>query len=252
MRRAGRVVRAALDAAAAACVDGATTFDVNASAEAAIRRCAERLGTDVRPLFLNYPTYVAGEGFPAVTCVSVNEELVHGVPGRRVLRRGDVVSIDCGASVDGWCADSAITVAIEPIADASRSLLETTRRVLDVAIEMVRPGRRWSEIAGCMQRLAEEAGLGVVRDYVGHGIGRRLHEAPEVPGFVDPEREQRDFTLRPGMTLAIEPMLVLGRAATIEGDDGWTVSTADRLASAHFEHTIAVTRDGADILTDGR
>lgn len=252
MRRAGALVRRALDEAAMACVAGATTAEVNGAVLRAIDAAAlSARSHDIRPLFLGYGAEAHGAGFPAAACVSVNDEVVHGIPGPRRIRPGDIVKIDCGISIDGWCADAAVTVAVEPVPREWHALVSATRRALDDAIAMVRPGRRWSTIAARMQEIADEAGCAVVREYVGHGIGRRLHEAPEVPGFVDPDRMDRDFTLRPGMTLAIEPMLVLGCADTIEQSDGWTVVTADGHPSAHFEHTIAVTRDGADILTDG-
>jgi methionyl aminopeptidase len=257
MREAGHVVRAALDAAVACCVPGALTADVDRAATQVIAAAG------AEALFLNYPTYVPGEGFPAATCVSVNEEIVHGVPGRRVLRAGDVVSIDCGARLHEWCADAAITVPVGEIAPDWVRLLAVTEAMLAEAIHAIRPGRRWSEIARGMQALAEGAGFGIVVEYVGHGIGRQLHEAPEVPCHARDDRRnghgggrlelsERDFTLRPGMTLAIEPMLALGSPETIERPDGWTVATADGLPAAHFEQTIAVTADGADVLTDGR
>lgn len=250
MRVAGALLRGAIDAAATVCVVGATTAEVNAAAERVIRDAAAGGGhSEVRALFLGYGSDGGGAGFPAVACISINDEVVHGIPGRRRIKPGDLVKIDCGVSVDGWCADAAVTVPVEPVSSDRQALVATTRRVLDEAIALVQPGRRWSVIAARMQRIAEDSGLAAVREYVGHGIGRRLHEAPEVPGFVDADRMDRDFTLRPGMTLAIEPMLVMGSPDTVEQSDGWTVVTADGLPSAHFEHTVAVTRDGADVLT---
>ena len=251
MRMAGRLVQRALEAARQACVPGATTAAVDAAAAAVI----ESGGGE--PLFLHYPTYVPGEGFPARTCVSVNEEVVHGIPGRRRLAEGDLATVDCGVRLGDWCADAAITVPIGRVQVDWMHMLETANAILDEAIAMVRPGRRWSDIAARMERMAGDAGYGVVREYVGHGIGRRLHEPPQAPGFVTPEflRDQ-DFTLRPGMVVAIEPMLTLngskGHAETIELGDGWTVVTADGCPAVHMEHTVAVVRGGAEVLTDGR
>lgn len=251
MRMAGRVVQQALAAASRACVIGATTAQVDAAAAAAI----EASGGE--SLFLNYPTYTAGEGFPACTCISVNETIVHGIPGSRRIADGDLVSVDCGVRLEGWCADAAITVPVGRVDVTWMRMLETANAILDEAIAMVRPGRRWSDIATRMERMAADAGYGIVREYVGHGIGRRLHEPPQAPGFVTPSflREQ-DFTLRPGMVIAIEPMLTLsgGRdgADSIELGDGWTVVTADGSPAVHVEHTVAVVRGGAEVLTDGR
>lgn len=243
MRAAGRVVREALDAAADACTAGATTAEVDAAAAGVIAaRGAE-------PLFLNYPLYLPGQGFPCCTCVSVDDEVVHGIPGPRQLRGGELVSIDCGVRLDGWCADAAVTVAVDAPTPIGALLLATTRAALDEAISMIRPGRRWSEIAARIESIAEESGLAIVREYVGHGIGRSLHEAPEVPNHHDVTRVASDFTLRPGMTLAIEPMFVAGAPDTVEQDDGWTVCTADGMSACHFEQSIAVTADGAEVLT---
>ena len=256
MRAAGRVVHAALEAAARTCAAGATTAMVDAAASAEIARGG------ARPIFLGYPAESGlGAGvlscFPAATCVSVNEELIHGIPGPGVLVEGDLVSIDCGASIDGWCADAAITVAVRG-ADAGgaaaldlrrQHLVRTTSALLEMAIAAIRPGRAWSGIAAELQRAADAAGLTVVTDYVGHGIGRHLHESPEVPCHAIDPLAGRDFTLRPGMTLAIEPMLTLGSGRTRTRSDGWTVVTADGLPAAHFEHTVAVISDGAEVLT---
>jgi len=247
MRRSGRIVRRALDAAACACVPGSTTAEVDEAAVAVIE-AAGAVG-----LFRNYPSYLEGEGFPGNVCVSVNDEVVHGIPGDRVLAGGDIVTIDCGVRCDGWCADAAVTVAVGTVRDDVRRLLEATAGVLALAVEMIRPGIRWSAVARAMQARAEAGGFGVVQDYVGHGIGRALHEQPQAPGFLSSDFERwHDFTLAEGMTLAVEPMLTLGSAATRTLGDGWTVVTADGMPSCHMEHTIAVLAGGSDVLTDGR
>jgi methionyl aminopeptidase len=245
--RAGAVVGAALNAASVLCEPGVTTAELDAAA-AAVLRCAGAVS-----LFLNYPNRSAEFGFPASTCVSVNEEIVHGIPGERVLRGGDIVTIDCGARLDGWCADAAITVCIGHTAPVIRELADTAEGVLEAAIAMIRPGVSWSEIAAHMQLIAEDAGFGVVRRYVGHGIGRDMHEAPQVPAFLSDAFARRgDFTLQPGMVLAIEPMLTIGSSETAVLDDGWTVVTADGLPACHVEHTVAVTYRGGQVMTRPR
>jgi len=255
MAAAGRVVRGALDRAAAACVPGAPTAEIDAAAHAAIR------AADAEPLFLGYPSADGAMPFPAVTCISVNEEVVHGVPGERRIAAGDLVSIDCGVRLDGWCADAAITVPVGPVSEERAALLAAAVRMLDEAIASIRPGVAWSEIAARMQAIALAGGHGILTDYVGHGIGRDLHEAPQVPNALGPDfLRGGDFTLEPGMTLAIEPMITLrgGRTdaagfpvgvATRRLADGWTVVTVDGSPAAHVEHTVAVTPEGARILT---
>ena len=203
-------------------------------------------------LFKNYPTYRPGEGFPSNLCISINETVVHGIAGDRALEDGDIVGIDCGVQLDQWCGDAAVTMMVGNVGPRVRRLCEVTEHVLELAIENIRPGRRWSQIARLMQNYAERAGLGVVRNFVGHGIGRTMHEDPKVPNFVSRELLRNDIVLREGVVLAIEPMCNLGCSEVITLDDGWTVLTADRQPSAHYEHTVAVTADGADVLTDGR
>lgn len=247
MRLAGRVVRRALEAASRACVAGATTRQVNDVARTVI------LGAGGVGLFRDYPTYRPGEGFPGDVCVSVNEEIVHGIPGSRVLCDGDIVTVDCGVKLAGWCADAAVTVPVGDVSRPVEKLVRVTREVLAEAIEAIRPGRRWSQVARIMQELAESAGFGVVREFVGHGIGRVLHELPQAPAYVSRRFARgHDFELEVGMTLAVEPMLTLGNPVPVTLADGWTVVTRDRLPSCHVEHTIAVTPRGADVLTDGR
>ena len=187
--------------------------------------------------------------FPASICTSVNEEVVHGIPGERVLQDGDIISIDCGTKLRGYCGDSAVTLAVGQVSEEKRRLLEITSGVLEIAVKECRPGILWSEIAAKMQKHAEDAGFGVVRDYVGHGIGRDMHEDPKIPNFVDKSLLKNDLLLRKGMVLAIEPMVNVGTWKCRTLDDGWTVVTADGKPSAHFEHTIAITSSGSEILT---
>lgn len=245
MRQAGRIVRAALDAATAACVPGATTGEVDAAAAAVIAR---RGGVGVLRGYAG-----PSRAFPACTCVSVNEQVVHGVPGRRMLEDGDIVTVDCAAAVDGWCCDAAVAVEVGRVGSEQRRLVEAAELALATAILMIRPGRRWSEIASTMQAVAEDAGYGIVPGFVGHGIGRRLHEPPQVPSLITPEfLRHHDFVLRSGMTLAIEPILALGSLRTRTLADGWTVVTADGEPACHVEETVAVTPEGAMRLTSGR
>lgn len=246
MRRAGRIVRQVLEHCKKITRPGLTTREIDQEAYRVFTAAG------ARGLFKNYPTYRPGEGFPGNICISINEEVVHGIAGDRVIQEGDVVSLDCGVEVDGWCADAAETFIVGPGTPATRRLVEVTRHMLDLAIANMRPGRRWSQIARLMQNYAEQAGLSVVRDFVGHGIGQKMHEDPKVPNFVSRELLRNDIVLREGMVLAVEPMCNLGSWEVITMPDGWTVLTADRQPSAHFEHTIAITADGADVLTDGR
>ena len=253
IREAGYVVHAALEAARTACVPGATTADVNQAATTVIYNA----GAD--PLFFDQ-TSEAGP-FPAATCTSVEDEVVHGLPGSRVLRSGEIISIDCGVRLDGWCADSAITVPVGEVDSERLELLAANEAILLHAIEMIRPGRRWSEIAGILQEMTFELGYGTVEEFSGHGIGVLLHEMPAVPCVLTRGIMGRgDFTLRPGMTMAIEPILVMEPPA-LRGDgtavgvpimldeDGWTTRTLMGQVTSHFEHTVVVTRSGAEVLT---
>jgi methionyl aminopeptidase len=246
MRAAGRIVHRVLQQCQELCVPGVTTREID---EEAYRIFTAAGG---RGLFKNYPTYRPSEGFPSNLCISVNEVVVHGIAGDRKIQDGDIVGIDCGVQLDGWCGDSAVTVMVGNVRPEVRELCETTRHVLELAIENMRPGRTWSQVARLMQGYAERAGLSVVRDFVGHGIGQKMHEDPKVPNFVSRELIRHDIMLREGMVLAVEPMCNLGGKDVVTLDDGWTVITLDRQPSAHYEHTVAVTADGADVLTDGR
>lgn len=244
MAAAGRIVAKALAAAAARCQPGNTTADVDEAA----RKVIEASGAEA--LFLGHPHRRTGVLFPGVVCVSVNEVVVHGVPGERRLESGDLVTVDCGVRLDGWCADAAKSVTVGTVGEDLRDLTRTAELALATGIRLIRPGIMWSEVARIMHAIVLDAGYGVVTGYVGHGIGRTLHESPQVPAFVTPHfRRHHDFELIPGMTLAIEPMLALGSARTRELKDGWSVVTDDGLPAVHVEHTVAVTRQGATVLT---
>jgi len=183
----------------------------------------------------------------------VNEQLVHGIPSDRSLQDGDIVSIDCGVRLAGYCGDSATTIPIGTMSAETQHLIDVTRGALDVALENVRPGRRWNEVATKIQAFVEAEGLSIVRDFVGHGIGREMHEEPKVPNYWDERQRASDFELVPRMVLAIEPMVNLGaHGVCYGGEDCWVVVTRDRKYAAHFEHTVAVTESGSDVLTDGR
>ncbi len=247
MRLAGKIVHEALSRCAEVCKAGVTTAEVDAEAEKVLAKHDGAVG-----LFKWYPTYQQGEGFPACTCVSVNQEVVHGIPGSRGLKNGDVVSIDFGCRINGWCGDSATTVLVGNVAADVRRLCEVTEHVLRIAIENIKPGVNWSSIARLMEGYAKKAGFGVVRDFVGHGIGKSMHEDPKVPNFVSRDLKRNDIELRPGMVIAVEPMCCLGTDDVRVLSDGWTVVTTDGKPAAHYEHTITVTDTGCDVLTDGK
>jgi len=246
MREAGRVVFGVLERLREVAGPGVTTEELDRVAAETIEAAGgEALFKGVRAGQAKFP-------FPAVICASINEEVVHGIPGARRLKEGDIISIDCGVRLKGYCGDAAATIAIGEVGGESRRLLEVTKEALQIAVDAVRPGRRWSEIAGRMQRAVESAGFSVVRKFVGHGIGRDMHEDPKLPNYVDRQVRRNDLVLRPGMVLAVEPMVNLGTDDVEYADDsGWTVRTADGRRSAHFEHSLAVTVDGASVLTDG-
>lgn len=246
MRAAGRLVHRVLQHCREICKPGVTTRFIDEEADRLIREAG------ARGLFKNYPTYRPGEGFPSNLCISVNDVVVHGIASDTPIRDGDIVGIDCGVELGGWCGDSAVTLMVGNVRPEVRRLVETTRQVLDLAIENIRPGRKWSQVARLMQNYAEQAGYSVVRDFVGHGIGDKMHEEPKVPNFVSRDLLKRDIELRPGLVLAIEPMCNMGGYEVVTLDDGWTVVTADGKPSCHWEHTVAVTETGADVLTDGR
>jgi methionyl aminopeptidase len=239
MRQAGRIVAEVLERMRERVAPGVTTGELNELAEAVIR------GHGAIPSFKGYPPGGA-HPFPAAICASVNEELVHGIPGPRVLREGDIISIDVGAIYEGYHGDAAVTLPVGEIDEEARRLLEVAEGALYAGIAQARAGNRSGDISAAIQAYAEGHGYNVVREYTGHGIGRRMHEDPQVPNFGEPGR---GTLLRPGMTIALEPMLLSGDYRVRVLEDNWTVVSADGRLTAHFEHTIVV-RDGeAEILT---
>jgi methionyl aminopeptidase len=235
MRDAGRIVREILDALEALAAPGVTTWDLDREAERLIRE------KGAKSAFKGYL------GYPAVLCASVNQEVVHGIPSKKkVLREGDLLKLDFGVSFRGMFGDSARTVPIGAISDEARALVEATRAALERAIEQVRPGNRMGDLGAAVQALAEGRGYGVVRDFTGHGIGRALHEPPQVPNH---GRRGEGPRLVAGMVLAIEPMVNAGTWEVEILEDDWTAVTADGRLSAHFEHTVLVTPTGHEVLT---
>ena len=243
MRAAGRLVARILAELSAMCVPRTRTRDFE-------RRSADLIeASGAVPLFRNYPHYAGGRPYPATVCVSVNDEVVHGIPGERQVKEGDLVSFDVGVKIDGYCGDAAVSVPVGQVAPRVARLIEVTRGALEVAVSTIRPGIFWSAVAGKMERFVKEAGFSVVTDFVGHGIGTEMHEDPKLQNYVSPELLRHDILLETGMTLAVEPMVNMGTHRVKLLPDGWTVVTADRQPSAHFEHTIAVVEGGADVLT---
>jgi methionyl aminopeptidase len=236
MRRSGRIVREVLDHVRTLVVPGATTMDLERAAEKKIKD----LGA--KPAFKGYYDY------PCVLCTSINEEIVHGIPSsKRVLKAGDIVSIDCGVVLDGYYGDAAITVPVDgSLTEENRKLLEVTEASLYKGIEQARVGNAVGDVGAAVQEIVEANGFSVVREFVGHGIGTRLHEEPQVPNF---GVRGHGTKLREGMVLAIEPMVNSGAPETRVLDDKWTAVTADGSYSAHFEHCVAVTKNGPVILT---
>ena len=235
MRAAGRLVGEVLAELSALVAPGVTTATLDEIAEDRIRRAG------AVPAFKGY------HGYPATICASINEEVIHGIPsGRRILNEGDVISIDVGASLDGYYGDSAVTLAVGQVSEEAATLLRVTEESLYKAIERARVGGRISDIGHAVQQHVEAYGFSVVREFVGHGIGQRMHEEPQVPNYGEPGRGPR---LAEGMVLAIEPMVNAGKPAVKVLGDGWTAVTRDGSLSAHFEHTVAVTADGPRILT---
>ncbi len=235
MRRAGRIVAQTLDALKAIIKPGVTTYELDQVAQTIITRNGAK------------PTFKGYRGFPASICTSINSEVVHGIPSKkRVLNAGDIISIDVGATLHGFVGDAAITLPVGDISERARRLLEATEGALWVAIAQCRAGNHLEDVSGAIQDYAESRGYSVVREYVGHGVGRQMHEDPQIPNF---RQGKRGPQLKPGMTLALEPMVNEGVAETRVLRDKWTVVTKDGKLSAHFEHTVAVTDGEPDILT---
>jgi methionyl aminopeptidase len=237
MREAGRIVAEVLAEIKEAVSPGVTTADLEAIAD---RIIVGKYGA--------IPSFKGYRGFPGMVCTSVNEQIVHGIPGERVLNEGDIVSVDVGAIYKGYHGDSAVTVAVGTIDAESQRLMDVTAESLRVGIEAAKPGSFTTHISKAIQTYVESQGFSVVREYTGHGIGRNMHEDPQIPNYFEPRLGGR-VRLRPGMTFALEPMVNVGDWRTRLLEDRWTVVTADGTRSAHFEHTVAVTKNGPEVLT---
>jgi len=234
MRVSCRMTASVLGQVAAAIQPGVTTGELDALARRLIA------GMNAKPSFLGY------RGYPGAMCISINDEVIHGIPGRRVVLPGDVVSLDVGVYYNGFHGDCATTVTAGVTDPDVIRLVETTRRALDAAVAAVRPGCRLADVSHTIEGVVQAGGCSVVRDFVGHGVGRHLHEDPQIPNYGTPGHGP---VLKPGMTLAIEPMVNLGRPDVAVQDDGWTVVTRDGKPSAHFEHTVAVLEESVEVLT---
>jgi methionyl aminopeptidase len=243
MRAAGQVVAEILERLQEIGRPGVTTAELEAEA---VRLMQER---GARSLFLGQPHPRGGRLYPGNICVSVNEELVHGIPGPRRIAEGDVVSVDVGVEKDGWCGDAARTFIVGRSPERVEKLVATTEAALTLVRREARSGVLWSAVAGRIEDLVIKAGFSVVTEYVGHGIGRRMWEDPRVPNYVGRDMARDDFLLVDGLTLAVEPMVNMGRSDVRETEDGWTVVTVDGKPSAHFEDTFVIRRDGAEPLT---
>ncbi len=244
IRRAGAVVADVLSKLQEIAEPGVTTGRLDS---VALQITAE---AGAKALFKGVRSPLARNLFPGAICTSINEQVVHGIPSRRVeLKDGDILSIDFGARLDGYCADAAVTIGIGKISADKRRLIDVTKHVLDMAIEKSAPALRWSRIAAEMQNYAESASFSIVKEFVGHGIGRKMHEEPRVPNFVSDELLADDIILTENMVLAIEPMINAGANGVRTLKDGWTVVTRDGKCSAHFEHTIAIVENGCEVLT---
>lgn len=244
MRRAGAVVANVLSKLKEVAEPEMTTARLDDIAlQMTVDAGAEALFKGVRSPMSNTP-------FPGAICASINEQVVHGIPSENTrLRDGDILSVDFGVRLNGYCGDAAVTIAVGDVSEDKRKLMDVTKHVLDIAIKQSKPSVRWSQIAAEMQQYAESAGFSVVRDFVGHGIGREMHEEPKVPNFVSNELLADDIALTEGMVLAVEPMINVGSTAVRTLKNGWTVVTRDGKCSAHFEHTIVILEDGCEVLT---
>ncbi|MBA4063134.1 MAG: type I methionyl aminopeptidase [Isosphaera sp.] len=240
MREAGKLVARALRICREMAKPGTQTIEIDRAVEAFYAR------HNAVPMFKGYPGKTP---FPAVTCLSVNEQVVHGIPGPRVLKEGDLLKVDTACRLNGWCADRAITIPIGTVSPEKARLVRVGEEVLQLAIDLLGRKKWWTEVASAMQRHAEQAGFSVVTAYVGHGIGRTMHENPQVPNYVDKETRKGDFRLEPGLTLAVEPMVNMRRPEVDTLADHWTVVTRDRMPSVHVEHTLALTAQGVQVIT---
>ena len=242
MQQAGRLVAEAHQIIAEMIEPGISTKEL----DKAIERLFEE--NNATPLFKGYPGEVP---FPAVTCISIDEQVVHGIPSERRLQEGEIVSVDTGCRLEGWCGDAAWTYPVGKINPLKQRLLEVGESVLEVAIREMGRKKWWSDVAEIMVQQAENAGFCVVEEFVGHGIGSEMHEDPQVPNYVSEELRKHDFRLEPGLVLAIEPMINAGTKEVGLLEDHWTVQTVDGLPSVHFEHTVVLTADGPIVLTEG-
>jgi len=238
MREAGRINAEALAAAVAEVKPGVTTLELNEAFESVHKKY-----DGVYSPFKNYPGPVP---YPASICTSVNEELVHGIPNKRKLQDGDIISIDCGTVYKGFVGDMAVTVPVGSIEPEVQELLDVTKQALEIAISKMLPGNTVGDIGHAVETYVESKGLFITRTYTGHGVGRKMHEGPQVPNYGKPGRGMH---LQKGMTIALEPMVLVGTPDTIVKPDDWTVASADGSLTAHFEHTVAITDNGPDILT---
>lgn len=240
MREAGKLVAHALELCKSMAKPGVSTLDLDKAVENFYK---ER---GALSLFKGYPGKVP---FPAVTCISINEQVVHGIPGQRIIRDGDLLKIDTACKLNGWCADAAISIPIGTVSPEKIRLVETGEQILELAIKELSCRKWWTEVASRMQQMAESAGYSVVTQYVGHGIGKRMHEHPQVPNYVNREVRRNDFRIEEGLVLAVEPMINMGRPETEVLRDHWTVVTRDGMPSVHVEHTLAVLPDGIHVIT---
>jgi methionyl aminopeptidase len=235
MRKAGQIVARTIERLEAAVAPGMTTAHLDAMAERNIREMGA------------VPSFKGYRGFPGTICTSLNEQVVHGIPGKRTIKEGDILKLDVGAVWEGYHADSAISLFVgEPPSDVAEKLVRVTEESLESGIAMLKPGGRLSDVGHAVQQVVEGAGFSCVREYAGHGVGRALHEDPQIPNYGEPGRGP---VIRPGLVVAIEPMVNVGGWRTRLLADRWTVITADKSLSAHFEHTIAITDDGPEVLT---
>jgi methionyl aminopeptidase len=243
MREAGRIVGLVLELMGEMVRPGVSTGELDEAA----RKLATGKGADMA--FYNYSLSGISYPFPGNICASIDEQVVHGIPGERRLKEGEIISVDVGTCLDGYYGDAAKTFAVGAISEEKQRLIDVTRNSLEAAIAAAGPGGRMSQISAAVQNYVESRGFSVVKDYVGHGIGRKLHEHPQVPNFVLPGALRFDVPLKPGMTIAIEPMVNAGTSEVERLANEWTVVTRDRKPSAHFEHTIAITADDVRVLT---
>jgi methionyl aminopeptidase len=243
MRAAGRVVAEAHRLVREMAKPGVKTIEIDRAVEELYRQHG------AQPLFKDYRVPSIKVPFPACTCLSINEQVVHGIPGQRVLKAGEILKIDTACKLNGWCADAAATLPIGEVRPELARLIKTAWETLELAIIEIGRRKWWSEIALRLQQFVERNGYTAVEQYVGHGIGRTMHEPPQVPNYISHEFKKNDFRLEPGLVIAVEPMLNLGRADVDTQRDYWTVVTRDRLPSAHVEHTLAITANGVEILT---